>query len=196
MTGADTERIEIVGVSKLHGARHSVLPDRIETGTYAMAVAMAGGDILLHKRARNCCKPRSTWWRRPASRSRRPSGHPHARNGGHFGAGGSDHRALPGLSHRSAGAVDGADDARARHFAWSRPCSRTAYARAGTGAAWSAHHFEGERATIEGVDRLKGAPVMANDLRASGVARDRGTCRRRRDHRRPRLSPRPRLRAA
>ena len=45
--GAGTERIEVVGVSKLHGAHHSVLPDRIETGTYAMAVAMAGGDILL-----------------------------------------------------------------------------------------------------------------------------------------------------
>jgi UDP-N-acetylglucosamine 1-carboxyvinyltransferase len=29
------------------GARHSVLPDRIETGTYAMAVAMTGGDVLL-----------------------------------------------------------------------------------------------------------------------------------------------------
>ena len=29
------------------GARHRVLPDRIETGTYAMAVAMAGGDVTL-----------------------------------------------------------------------------------------------------------------------------------------------------
>src|SRR6516164_9693061 len=47
ITGVGTERIEVVGVSKLHGAHHSVLPDRIETGTYAMAVAMAGGDILL-----------------------------------------------------------------------------------------------------------------------------------------------------
>ena len=37
----------IEGVSTLHGARHAVLPDRIETGTYAMAVAMTGGDVLL-----------------------------------------------------------------------------------------------------------------------------------------------------
>src|SRR5205823_2244251 len=37
----------IDGVAKLGGARHSVLPDRIETGTYAMAVAMTGGDVLL-----------------------------------------------------------------------------------------------------------------------------------------------------
>src|SRR5262249_48631657 len=47
ISGAGTSRIVIEGVSKLNGARHSVLPDRIEAGTYAMAVAMAGGDVLL-----------------------------------------------------------------------------------------------------------------------------------------------------
>ena len=45
--GAGTPVIEVEGVTSLHGARHAVLPDRIETGTYAMAVAMAGGDVLL-----------------------------------------------------------------------------------------------------------------------------------------------------
>jgi len=47
ISGAGTDTITIEGVEKLHGARHSVLPDRIETGTYAMAVAMTGGDVLL-----------------------------------------------------------------------------------------------------------------------------------------------------
>src|SRR3954464_818417 len=47
ISGAGTSRIVIDGVAKLGGARHSVLPDRIETGTYAMAVAMTGGDVLL-----------------------------------------------------------------------------------------------------------------------------------------------------
>ena len=47
ITGAGTSRIVVEGVAKLHGARHTVLPDRIETGTYAMAVAMTGGDVLL-----------------------------------------------------------------------------------------------------------------------------------------------------
>jgi UDP-N-acetylglucosamine 1-carboxyvinyltransferase len=47
ISGAGTSRIVIEGVSKLHGATHSVMPDRIETGTYAMAVAMTGGDVLL-----------------------------------------------------------------------------------------------------------------------------------------------------
>src|SRR5947207_1313823 len=47
IAGAGSSRIVIEGVAKLGGARHRVLPDRIETGTYAMAAAMAGGDVLL-----------------------------------------------------------------------------------------------------------------------------------------------------
>ncbi|MCB1428629.1 MAG: UDP-N-acetylglucosamine 1-carboxyvinyltransferase [Nitratireductor sp.] len=47
ISGAGTSTITIDGVDELHSARHSVLPDRIETGTYAMAVAMTGGDVLL-----------------------------------------------------------------------------------------------------------------------------------------------------
>src|SRR5204862_2927906 len=47
ISGAGSSRIVIEGVSRLNGARHPVLPDRIETGTYAMAVAMTGGDVLL-----------------------------------------------------------------------------------------------------------------------------------------------------
>src|SRR5467141_2279471 len=47
INGAGTSQIVVEGVPKLHGARHRVLPDRIETGTYAMAVAMTGGDVML-----------------------------------------------------------------------------------------------------------------------------------------------------
>ncbi len=45
--GADTSTITITGVAKLKGATHSVIPDRIETGTYAVAAAMAGGEVRL-----------------------------------------------------------------------------------------------------------------------------------------------------
>ncbi len=45
--GAGTSTIRIEGVDRLHGATHRVVPDRIETGTYAMAVAMTGGDVTL-----------------------------------------------------------------------------------------------------------------------------------------------------
>src|SRR5262249_7029344 len=46
ISGAGTSRIVVEGVPKLSGARHAVLPDRIESGTYAMAVAMTGGDVV------------------------------------------------------------------------------------------------------------------------------------------------------
>src|SRR5271165_802875 len=45
--GAGTPTIEIEGVARLNGAHHRVLPDRIEAGTYATAVAMTGGDLML-----------------------------------------------------------------------------------------------------------------------------------------------------
>ncbi|MBI1386450.1 MAG: UDP-N-acetylglucosamine 1-carboxyvinyltransferase [Rhizobiales bacterium] len=45
--GIGTSTLTIEGVDRLEGARHTVLPDRIETGTFAMAVAATGGDVLL-----------------------------------------------------------------------------------------------------------------------------------------------------
>jgi UDP-N-acetylglucosamine 1-carboxyvinyltransferase len=47
ITGLGTSQILVEGVDRLHGATHSVLPDRIETGTYAMAAAIAGGEVEL-----------------------------------------------------------------------------------------------------------------------------------------------------
>ena len=47
ISGAGTDIIRIQGVEKLHGARHSIMPDRIETGTYLCAAAVTGGDIRL-----------------------------------------------------------------------------------------------------------------------------------------------------
>ena len=55
------------GVARLHGAHHAVMPDRIETGTYAMCVAMAGGDVMLEGRAARAAAGRA----RRAGRSRR-----------------------------------------------------------------------------------------------------------------------------
>jgi UDP-N-acetylglucosamine 1-carboxyvinyltransferase len=45
--GVGTERLTIEGVSKLHGAEHPIVGDRIEMGTYAMAVGAAGGEVEL-----------------------------------------------------------------------------------------------------------------------------------------------------
>ncbi|MCC7428078.1 MAG: UDP-N-acetylglucosamine 1-carboxyvinyltransferase [Alphaproteobacteria bacterium] len=45
--GAGTDRIRIIGKAALGAATHPIIPDRIETGTYAVAAAITGGDILL-----------------------------------------------------------------------------------------------------------------------------------------------------
>ena len=56
--GAGTAAIEIQGVEALHAASHRVLPDRIETGTFAIAVAMTGGDVLLEETKRDFLQSR------------------------------------------------------------------------------------------------------------------------------------------
>ncbi len=47
ITGIGTDRLVIEGVPRLHGAAHRIVADRIETGTYACAAAIAGGSLLL-----------------------------------------------------------------------------------------------------------------------------------------------------
>lgn len=47
VSGAGTSKITIIGVEKLSGTKHLVMADRIEAGTYAMAAAAAGGDVTL-----------------------------------------------------------------------------------------------------------------------------------------------------
>lgn len=52
IAGEGTERIVVEGVSRLHGAAHEVLPDRIEAGTYAIAAAATRGDVTVRR-----CRP-------------------------------------------------------------------------------------------------------------------------------------------
>jgi len=47
VSGAGTDEVLIEGVESLHGADHTVIPDRIETGTYLVAAAITGGDIMV-----------------------------------------------------------------------------------------------------------------------------------------------------
>ena len=47
ITGAGTHTIRVHGVERLHGARHRIIPDRIEAGTFIVAGALTGGDLLV-----------------------------------------------------------------------------------------------------------------------------------------------------
>jgi len=53
IAGAGTSQIRIHGVDKLHGARHRIIPDRIEAGTFVIAGALTGGDLIVSN-----CDPR------------------------------------------------------------------------------------------------------------------------------------------
>ena len=62
--GVRTDTIKINGVRSLNGINHSVIPDRIEAGTFMTAVAMTGGDILLENVVPDHLKPISAKLRR------------------------------------------------------------------------------------------------------------------------------------
>lgn len=47
--GEGSPHLEIEGVKKLNGTEHTIIPDRIETGTYMFAAAMTGGDVLIKR---------------------------------------------------------------------------------------------------------------------------------------------------
>jgi UDP-N-acetylglucosamine 1-carboxyvinyltransferase len=169
ITGAGTSRIVIEGVNKLHGARHAVLPDRIEAGTYAMAAAMAGGDVLLaNARPELLQAALDVLVRAGVTVTPNNEGVRIARNGAGL---------LP-VEVTTAPFPDFPTDLQAQLMALmtrARGTSRITetifenrfmhvqeLARLGARI-----QLDGERATIEGVDVLKGAPVMATDLRAS-----------------------------
>jgi UDP-N-acetylglucosamine 1-carboxyvinyltransferase len=169
ITGAGTSRIVVEGVARLDGARHAVLPDRIETGTYAMAVAMAGGDVLLQN-ARPELLQAALDVLTQAGVAVTPTneGVRIARNGAGlapvevatapFPAFPTDLQAqLMALMTRADGISHITETIFENRFMHVQELVRL-----------GAHiQLAGETATIEGVKQLKGAPVMATDLRAS-----------------------------
>jgi UDP-N-acetylglucosamine 1-carboxyvinyltransferase len=169
ITGAGTSRIVVEGVSRLNGARHSVLPDRIETGTYAMAVAMTGGDVLLEgARPELLQSALDTLVQTGCEISATNAGIRVARNGGgirpvevttepHPGFPTDLQAQLMALMTRAGGTSRITETIFENRFMHVQELARL-------GARIS---LDGQNATIEGVEKLKGAPVMATDLRAS-----------------------------
>ena len=169
VTGAGTSRIVVEGVAKLHGARHAVLPDRIETGTYAMAVAMTGGDVLLQNaRPELLQSALDVLVQAGVTVTPTNEGIRVARNGSGLNAVDVSTAPFPGfptdlqaqlmaLMTRAKGTSRITETIFENRFMHVQELARL-------GARIS---LNGETATIEGVAKLKGAPVMATDLRAS-----------------------------
>ena len=169
ISGAGTARVVVEGVPRLHGARHAVLPDRIETGTYAMAVAMTGGDVLLQNARPELLQAAlDVLAQAGATITPTNEGVRVSRNGA----------ALAPVEVTTAPFPGFPTDLQAQLMALMTKAKGTShitetifenrFMHVQELARLGAHiHLDGETATIEGVDRLKGAPVMATDLRAS-----------------------------
>jgi UDP-N-acetylglucosamine 1-carboxyvinyltransferase len=167
--GAGTSRIVIDGVPKLDGTRHRVLPDRIETGTYAMAVAMTGGDLLLEgARPELLQSALDILVQSGAGISATNEGIRVKRNGAGlmpvdvttspFPGFPTDLQAqLMALMTRAKGTSHITETIFENRFMHVQELARLG----------AQIHLQGDKATIEGVHKLKGAPVMATDLRAS-----------------------------
>jgi UDP-N-acetylglucosamine 1-carboxyvinyltransferase len=169
ISGAGTRTITVEGVTSLSGARHRVLPDRIETGTYAMAVAMTGGDVVLEgTEAALLENALDTLRMAGAEITETESGLRVVRNGNGIQPVDITTEPFPGfptdlqaqfmaLMTRSSGVSNITETIFENRFMHVQELARL-------GARIS---LSGQTAKVEGVPRLKGAPVMATDLRAS-----------------------------
>src|SRR3569623_2469031 len=166
--GIGTNRLVIQGVERLHGASHTVIADRIETGTFLCAAAAAGGDITLRntradildvaldklREAGAILTSGEDWIRvqmasRPKAVSFRTTEYP-----GFPTDMQAQFMALNCIAEGSSRVTETIFENRFMHV---QELNRL-------GASIG---IEGHMAIIDGVDKLVGAPVMATDLRAS-----------------------------
>jgi UDP-N-acetylglucosamine 1-carboxyvinyltransferase len=169
IAGAGTSTIHVEGAERLSGARHAVMPDRIETGTYAMAVAMTGGDVLLENALPSTLE-------RPLEILAEvgveviPTNHGIRirRNGAGLAPVDVTTEPFPGfptdlqaqlmaLVSRAGGKSHIRETIFENRFMHVQELARLG----------ADIQLDGQVATVSGVDRLKGAQVMATDLRAS-----------------------------
>ncbi len=167
--GAGTSTIVVEGQPRLRGARHRVVCDRIEAGTYAMAVAMTGGDVLLEGADARLIEEPIRVLRAVGVDIEETNSGIRVRRNGH---------ALEAVDVETAPFPAFPTDLQAQFMALMTRAKGTSVitetifenrfmhvqelARLGARI-----HLDGQKATVEGVERLTGAPVMATDLRAS-----------------------------
>lgn len=167
--GAGTSTIRIQGQSRLSGVTHRVVADRIETATYALAVAAAGGDAVLEGAVFGHNKALwSAMHEAGVTVEAVTDGVRVARNGSKLDSVDIETQPFPGFP----------TDAQAQFMALMSLANGSSVIRetifenrfmhapelARLGADITVH---GNEAVVRGVERLRGAPVMATDLRAS-----------------------------
>jgi UDP-N-acetylglucosamine 1-carboxyvinyltransferase len=167
--GIGSRTLRVQGRETLYGAEHTVLPDRIETGTYAMAAAITGGDVFLDGARGDLLQEALQTLRSTGVEiEERPTGIRVARNGGGLNAASVETQPFPGFP----------TDLQAQFIALMCMAKGTSQVRetifenrfmhvqelARLGARID---LKGDTALVTGVSGLRGAQVMATDLRAS-----------------------------
>ncbi len=167
--GIGTSVLRIQGRDRLEGAVHTVLPDRIETGTFAMAVAATGGDVLLEGARISHLKSALDVLAETGTSVKETSAGIHVvRNGAGISPITVETQPFPGFP----------TDLQAQLMALVTRASGTSIIRETIFENRFMHvqelarlgadiHLHGDTATIKGVKGLTGAQVMATDLRAS-----------------------------
>jgi UDP-N-acetylglucosamine 1-carboxyvinyltransferase len=167
ISGAGTPRIEIIGVKRLKAANHDIIPDRLETGTFILAVAACGGstellnvkpehnEILISKLSESGVSFKIGKNRIIVSRDGRP-------------------KSLKITTYPYPGFPT---DLQAAVMAYATICKGTSQIRETVFTERFTHVMElirlgadikitGDEAIVDGVDNLKGASIMASDIRA------------------------------
>ncbi len=166
--GAGSGTITIQGVDSLSGADYSVLPDRIEAGTYAIACAAAGGDVLLQGARFEDLAALAERLEAAGAQMTAQAGGVRVRRSGPLRAVDVDTQPFPGFP----------TDLQAQFMALMCQARGVSHFRENIFENRFMHapelmrlgaeiQLRGNEASVTGVDHLIGAPVMATDLRAS-----------------------------
>jgi UDP-N-acetylglucosamine 1-carboxyvinyltransferase len=169
ITGLGASEITVEGVERLHGCTHRVMPDRIEAGTYAIAAAIAGGEVeLLGANRDTIASLLALLAKSGVEIAGTARGLKIAMNGARPKPADVTTAPYPGFPTDLQAQImalmavaDGTSVIREKIFE-NRFMHVPEMARMGADV-----RIDGDTATVRGVARLKGAPVMATDLRAS-----------------------------
>jgi UDP-N-acetylglucosamine 1-carboxyvinyltransferase len=179
--GAGTDEVIVEGVERLHGTDHRIIPDRIETGTYLVAAAITGGDVTLRNARPDLLEAVLDKLREAGAR---------IETGEDWVRLSMDGRRPRAVNVRTAPYPAFPTDMQAQFMVLNSVAEGTGTVTETVFENRFMHvhelqrmgadiEMEGNTAIVRGVDHLRGAPVMATDLRASAclalaglVARD------------------------
>jgi UDP-N-acetylglucosamine 1-carboxyvinyltransferase len=168
ITGIGTDRLVVQGVDALHGAQHTVMPDRIEAGTFLCAVAATGGELTLRNTDAASMGATLDKLRECGLSITVDGASIHAKMAVLPKAVSFQTREYPGFATDMQAQVMAVNTVAAgvatisEHIFENRFMHVQELVRLGADIA-----IDGHTAVVRGVKTLKGAPVMATDLRAS-----------------------------